>query len=70
MAIDSIARESVIDKVLKVHDIKIEDYLGKLTSLSGSAPKGDKCQSAAQFKMVLMVLRTLFYKHTIDHSRR
>lgn len=70
MAIDSTVRESVVGKILKVHDFKIEEYLGKLTSLLSSAADGDKCQSAAKFKMILMVLRTLFYKHTINHTHR
>ena len=70
MSIDSTVNESVIGKILKVEDFRIEEYLIKLATLLGSAAEGDKCQSAAKFKMVLVVLRTLFHKHTIKHTRQ
>ena len=70
MSIDSTVNGSVTSKILKVEDFRIEEYLGKVASLLSSACEGDRCQSAAKFKMVMIMLRTLFHKHTVSQTRQ
>jgi hypothetical protein len=62
IAMDTTVPNSEIGRMVKLSDLKIEEYLTSLTSLLISAAEGNQCANAQMFGIIVEVLRNLYQK--------